>query len=62
MTDEGQVQTLVDAAFQEGYRAGLEEVAKEVAALKKISYLGRTGDDDCDDLLRWLNAKLKEQP
>lgn len=28
MTDEGQVQTLVDAAFQEGYRAGLEEVAK----------------------------------
>lgn len=53
---------MIEAAFQSGYRAGLEEVMVELERLLDLPDEDRDSTMDVYELKRWLDDKLKEQP
>lgn len=53
---------VIEAAFQSGDRAGLEEVMVELERLLDLPDEDRDSTMDVSELKRWLDDKLKEQP
>lgn len=53
---------VIEAAFQSGCRAGLEEVMVELERLLDLPDEDRDSTMDVYELKRWLDDKLKEQP